>query len=105
MAKNILTFDEVGRGLNIKDGDKLYEFAIAGLTKNGYGPMQKSLGKIRSRCHRQGFPNQRLFAMHLTPTQNFLILQTIRGCPRRRFVLTIGPIRQRGKVTNSGIND
>ncbi|HTK37599.1 MAG TPA: hypothetical protein VL325_03830, partial [Pyrinomonadaceae bacterium] len=32
-SKIILTFNEVGTGLRIRDGDKLYEFAIAGNDK------------------------------------------------------------------------
>jgi sialate O-acetylesterase len=45
MAKNILTFDEVGGGLNIKDGDKLYEFAVAGADKKWIWANAKILGK------------------------------------------------------------
>jgi len=43
--KVILTFDEVGTGLKIKDGDKLDEFAIAGADKKWIWADAKIVGK------------------------------------------------------------
>jgi len=44
-AKIILTFDDVGRGLKIKDGEKLDEFAIAGADKKFVWAEAKIVGK------------------------------------------------------------
>ncbi|MEP6789213.1 MAG: sialate O-acetylesterase, partial [Acidobacteriota bacterium] len=43
--KIILTFDDVGTGLKIKDGDKLEEFAIAGADKKWIWADAKIVGK------------------------------------------------------------
>jgi len=44
-SKIVLTFDDVGKGLKIKDGDKLDEFAIAGADKKFYWADAKIVGK------------------------------------------------------------
>jgi sialate O-acetylesterase len=44
-SKIILTFDDVGNGLKIKDGDKLDEFAIAGADKKFVWAEAKIVGK------------------------------------------------------------
>lgn len=44
-SKIVLTFDDVGNGLKIKDGDKLEEFAIAGADKKFYWADAKIVGK------------------------------------------------------------
>ena len=44
-AKVILTFDDVGSGLKIKDGEKLDEFAIAGADKKFVWAQAKIVGK------------------------------------------------------------
>jgi sialate O-acetylesterase len=44
-SKIILTFDDVGTGLKIRDGDKLDEFAIAGADKKFYWADAKIVGK------------------------------------------------------------
>ena len=46
-SKIILTFDEIGAGLKIRDGDKLDEFAIAGADKKFYWANAKIVGKNR----------------------------------------------------------
>lgn len=46
-GKIVLTFDEVGSGLKIKDGDKLDEFAIAGADKKWFWAEAKIVGKNR----------------------------------------------------------
>ena len=46
-AKIILTFDDVGSGLKIKDGEKLDEFAIAGADKKFVWAEAKIVGKNR----------------------------------------------------------
>jgi len=44
-GKIILTFDDVGTGLKIKDGEKLDEFAIAGADKKWVWAEAKIVGK------------------------------------------------------------
>src|SRR4029079_14867475 len=44
-SKMILTFNEVGTGLKIRDGDKLDEFAIAGNNKKWVWADAKIVGK------------------------------------------------------------
>jgi sialate O-acetylesterase len=45
--KIILTFDDVGQGLRIRDGDKLDEFAIAGADRRWHWAQAKIVGKNR----------------------------------------------------------
>jgi sialate O-acetylesterase len=45
--KIVLTFDEVGKGLKIRDGDKLDEFAIAGEDRQWHWAQAKIAGKDR----------------------------------------------------------
>src|SRR3989441_6394143 len=46
-SKIILTFDETGQGLRIRDGDKLEEFAIAGADHKWHWTSAKIVGKDR----------------------------------------------------------
>ena len=46
-SKIVLTFDEVGQGLKLRDGDKLEEFAIAGADHKWYWAEAKIVGKNR----------------------------------------------------------
>jgi sialate O-acetylesterase len=46
-SKIVLTFDEVGTGLRIRDGDKLDEFAIAGADRKWHWAEAKIVGKDR----------------------------------------------------------
>ncbi len=46
-AKIVLTFDEAGKGLRLRDGDKLDEFAVAGADKKWYWAQAKIVGKNR----------------------------------------------------------
>ncbi len=46
-SKIILTFDEVGQGLKLRDGDKLDEFAIAGADHKWHWAEAKIVGKNR----------------------------------------------------------
>ena len=46
-SKIVLTFDDVGQGLRIRDGDKLDEFAIAGADRKWHWAEAKIVGKNR----------------------------------------------------------
>ncbi len=46
-SKIVLTFDDVGQGLRIRDGDKLDEFAIAGADRRWHWAQAKISGKNR----------------------------------------------------------
>ena len=46
-SKMVLTFDDVGTGLRIRDGDKLEEFAVAGADRKWHWAEAKIVGKDR----------------------------------------------------------
>jgi len=56
-SKIVLTFDEVGKGLKVKDGDKLDEFAIAGADKKFYWADAKIVGKNKVEVSSANVPN------------------------------------------------
>lgn len=46
-SKIVLSFDETGRGLRVRDGDKLEEFAVAGADRKWHWAEAKIIGKDR----------------------------------------------------------
>lgn len=56
-AKIILTFEDVGNGLKIKDGDRLDEFAVAGADRKFYWATAKIVGKNRVEVSSANVPN------------------------------------------------
>ena len=56
-SKIVLTFDEVGAGLKIHDGDKLTEFAIAGADHQWHWAEAKIVGKDRVEVWSEWVPN------------------------------------------------
>jgi sialate O-acetylesterase len=56
-SKIVLTFDDVGNGLKIKDGEKLDEFAIAGADKKFYWADAKIVGKNKVEVSSLNVPN------------------------------------------------
>jgi sialate O-acetylesterase len=56
-SKVILTFNDVGAGLKIRDGDKLDEFAIAGNDKKWFWADAKIVGKNKVEVSSPSVPN------------------------------------------------
>jgi len=56
-SKIILTFDNVGKGLKVRDGDKLDEFAIAGKDKKWTWAEAKIVGRNRVEVSSPAVPN------------------------------------------------
>jgi sialate O-acetylesterase len=55
-SKIVLTFDEAGEGLKIRDGDKLDEFAIAGADRKWHWAEAKIVGKNRVEVWSEAVP-------------------------------------------------
>jgi len=54
--KIVLTFNDVGQGLKIRDGDKLDEFAIAGVDRKWHWAQAKIVGKNRVEVWSEAIP-------------------------------------------------
>lgn len=84
-AKIVLTFDEAGAGLRIRDGDKLNEFAIAGADHKWHWAEAKITGKNRVEVWSADVPQPQAvrYAFNNNPRQPNLTNET--GLPAAPF--------------------
>jgi sialate O-acetylesterase len=96
-AKLVLTFDEVGSGLRLRDGDKLSEFAVAGEDRKWHWAEARIKGKDRVEVWSAGVPRPvaARYAFNNNPRQPNLTNDT--GLPAAPFRTDDWPDPTHGK--------